>query len=233
MDRLVKLGIGAAFISGAILIRCLPALAQGAAVQFDQISPDLAKYGAVDWSARWDRPQISVCWLNHPEYAQEKAWVRDQVAKTWEAASSVRFTGWQNCASSGADVRITVDESGPRAYVGRHVIGRNPSMWLNFTFSVWSTNCQTTRESCIRSIGAHEFGHVAGFQHEQLQPDAPQACVDHLKKSGEWEMVDTPPTSLTSYDKDLVMNYCSSIYNNNGLLSAGDTKAIQILFPRG
>jgi hypothetical protein len=207
--------------------------AQSAAVQFDQISPDLSNYGAVDWDARWDRPQISVCWLDHPEYAQERGWVRDAVAITWEAASSVRFTGWQNCTPVGADVRITVDESGPRAYVGRHVIGRSPSMWLNFTFNTWSPSCQMTKEACIRSIGAHEFGHVAGFEHEQLQKGAPQGCVDHLKQTGQWEEVDKPPTALTSYDKDSIMNYCNAIWNNNGRLSAGDVKAIQILFPKG
>ena len=58
------------------------------------------------------------------------------------------------------------------------------------------------RKSCIRSIGAHEFGHVAGFEHEQLQADAPQGCVDHLRQTGQWEIVNKPPTALTSYDKD-------------------------------
>ena len=99
-------------------LRPIQTQAQDQAIQFAQISPDLAKYGAVDWDARWDRPQISVCWLNHPEFAVERAWVRDQVAKTWEAASGIRFTGWQDCKPGGADVRIFVDESGPRAYVG-------------------------------------------------------------------------------------------------------------------
>jgi hypothetical protein len=205
---------------------------QSAAVKFEQIDPALSRYGAVDWDARWERPQISVCWLDNPGYTLEREWVRDAVARTWEAASSARFLGWQNCTQAGADVRIAVDESGPRAYVGRHVVGRSPSMWLNFTFRAWGQNCQYKREACIRAIGAHEFGHVAGFEHEQLQADAPQACVDHLKQTGEWENIDRPPTALTSYDKDSIMNYCNAIWNNNGRLSDGDVKAIQILFPK-
>jgi hypothetical protein len=136
MRRII--GFWFAGIYGAAFASCVPAFAQNTTVRFEQISPDLSRYGAVDWSARWDRAQISVCWLNHPEYTQERAWVRDQVSKTWEAASSVRFTGWRNCTPAGADVRITVDESGPRAYVGRRVIGQSPSMWLNFTFNIWS-----------------------------------------------------------------------------------------------
>ena len=38
---------------------------QSAAVKFE-IDPALSRYGAVDGDARWERPQISVCWLDNP-----------------------------------------------------------------------------------------------------------------------------------------------------------------------
>ena len=60
----------------------------------------------------------------------------------------------------------------------------------------------------------------------------PHKHVDHLKQTGEWENIYRPPTALTSYDKDSIMNYCNAIWNNNGRLSDGDVKAIQILFPK-
>jgi hypothetical protein len=209
----------------------MPAPSQGSDVDFQQRDPSLSQYGAVDWEARWDRNVITVCWLNHPELAQQRALVRRAVSDTWVKVSSVRFTGWEDCQPSGADIKIMVDQSGPRSYVGRNAIGQSPSMWLNFTFNTWSPTCRTTIDKCISAIAAHEFGHAAGFVHEQLQPDAPKQCVDHLKQTGQWEQVGKPPTALTPYDPDSIMNYCNAIWNNNGKLSNNDVKAILILFP--
>jgi hypothetical protein len=232
MSKFGLLNVTIALVISVLAVARQESLAQGGpAVQFQSIAPELARYGAVDWSARWDRPQISVCWLNHPEAATERNWVRQAVASTWEAASSVRFTGWRDCTFAGADIRIQVDDSGPRAYVGRHVLGQSPGMWLNFTFATWSPSCQAKREACIEALAVHEFGHSAGFVHEQLQADAPQGCIDQLRQNGLWENVDTPPTALTAYDPDSVMNYCNAIWNNNGKLSQNDIKAIRILFP--
>lgn len=219
------MAVGLAFVA-------LSGLAQDSGIDFPRVDQQLANYGSVDWSARWDRNVISVCWLDHPEFAQERRWVRDAVAKTWEANSGARLVGWRNCGSAGADVKITVDDSNPRSYIGRHVLGHSPSMWLNFTFKAWSAACARDSERCIRAIAAHEFGHVLGFQHEQLRSDAPQACRDHLKARGEWEQVDTTPTALTPYDPDSIMNYCNAFWNNNGALSANDITAVQILFPK-
>jgi Astacin (Peptidase family M12A) len=207
------------------------ARAQTDTLEFARIVPELSDYGAVDLAARWDRNIISVCWLNRPEYVTERRWVRESIAQTWEAVSSVQFVGWADCTADGADVRIRVDESGPRSYVGRAVVGKSPSTWLNFTFKRWSPDCQQKREPCIKSIAAHEFGHILGFDHEQLRKDAPQACIDHLKQSDDWEVTDRVPTPLTPYDPNSIMNYCNAIYNNNGRLSPNDITAAKILFP--
>jgi hypothetical protein len=208
-------------------------IAQDRNVAFERLDPELANYGAVDQDSLWTKNVISVCWLNAQQFSRERDLVRTAVARAWEANSGVRFTGWGDCTPAGADIKIQVDESGPRSYVGRQSLGRSPSMFLNFTFNTWSQGCRAKPDSCISSIGVHEFGHALGFQHEQLQTDAPQACVDHLKRTDQWENLPRPPTALTSYDPDSVMNYCNSVYNNNGLLSVKDKKAIAILFPKG
>jgi hypothetical protein len=205
--------------------------AQAQSLVFQQQDGVLSKYGAVNWEARWDRNVITVCWLDHPEFSRQRELVHQAVTKTWMHVSSIRFTGWADCSVTGADIRIRVDESGPRSFVGRNVIGQSPSMWLNFTFSTWSPECKPTSDICIQSIGAHEFGHAAGFEHEQLRVDAPKACVDHLKATGQWENVGKPPTALTPYDPNSIMNYCNAIWNSNGKLSDNDIRAIRILFP--
>ncbi|MDP9049494.1 MAG: M57 family metalloprotease [Acidobacteriota bacterium] len=205
-----------------------------ATVDFRERDPSLIQYGAVNAAARWDRNSISVCWLDHPEFAAERDLVQQAINSTWTKSSSLIFTGWGNCTQKGADVQIQVadDPSAPRSYVGKNVIGRSPSMWLNFTFKLWGKTCQGTRTACIKAIAAHEFGHAVGFEHEQLQSDAPKACVDHLKKDRSWEVLDHKIDALTPYDPDSIMNYCNSIWLNNGSLSSNDKKAILILFPR-
>ena len=208
------------------------------AIDFREQDPVLTPYGAVNATERWDRNSITVCWLDHPEFASQRAWVEKAVRSTWMRASSVRFTGvssgaWGDCTQQGADITIQVSDNplGPRSRVGKSSVGHSPSMWLNFTFASWGQSCRSKIESCIESIATHEFGHAAGFEHEQLQSDAPKACIDFLKKTGTWEVVDQKPTALTPYDPDSVMNYCNSIWLNNGQLSANYEKAILILFP--
>lgn len=203
------------------------------AVDFRQQDPALTQYGTISAENRWERNVITVCWLNHPEFATQRAWVEHAVRSTWMASSSVRFSGWKDCAHEGADVKIQIsdDLAAPRSFVGKSSIGHSPSMWLNVTFKSWGKSCQSKIKACVEAIAAHEFGHVAGFEHEQLQPDAPKACVDHLKNTGAWEVIDHNPTPLTPYDPDSIMNYCNSIWLNNGSLSANDKKAILMLFP--
>jgi hypothetical protein len=79
------------------------------------------------------------------------------------------------------------------------------------------------RESCIRSITVHEFGHAIGFAHEQNRPDTPGEC-DEVAQGTDGDLM------LSPWDLHSVMNYCNPKYNNNGELSAFDIKAVAYIY---
>jgi hypothetical protein len=79
------------------------------------------------------------------------------------------------------------------------------------------------RESCIRSIAVHEFGHAIGFAHEQNRNDTPGECAE--KPQGP-----NGDVMLTPWDLHSVMNYCNPVYNNNGVLSDDDIISVNKIY---
>jgi hypothetical protein len=173
--------------------------------------------------AKWASLTIPVCWEAGTPDGSERKWVEDAVVKSWQAHSRLRFIGFVNCAVNARGIRIGVRDDGPNdgphtVQLGKFLDGVANGMILNFAFSTWSPSCASDpaqRESCIRSIAVHEFGHGIGFAHEQNRSDTPGECTE--KPQGQ-----NGDVMLTPWDLHSVMNYCNPVYNNNGVLSADD-----------
>jgi hypothetical protein len=190
-------------------------------------TPSYQQHSYFDATARWPESSIYVCWENPlPQFADQMALVKQSVAESWEAASAVRFTGWQRCATTNMGIRILIDDSGPRTLgLGVNLNGVVNGMILNFTFNNWGTACRDQLNMCIKSIAVHEFGHALGFAHEQNRPDAPGECQQLAQGSNGTAL-------LTPYDPQSVMNYCNPNYNNLGVLSRYDSEAVQKIYGR-
>lgn len=185
-------------------------------------------------AAKWPFNVVFVCWENAtPDDLEQRRWVREAVANSWEKHSALRFFGWTDCNDRFLGIRIAIEDTGPHVkFIGKYlsynaagnaVVVRN-GMVLNHTYRNWSPACQGMIEYCIRTIAVHEFGHAIGFAHEQNRPDTPGECT----KAPQGTSGDN--ITLTPWDPHSVMNYCNERYSNDGELSTFDIKAVQYIY---
>ena len=182
--------------------------------------------GFVDQYSIWDKTSIPVCW-ECGGYETEKQWVKDQISKTWEANSKLRFTGWGRCkgivaAFSGIHIDIKDESSAPHTDgLGKGLVGRG--MVLNYR---GYKTCMGISES--GGIGNYEkdaqtyadWGvEYLKYDNCYLTPNDVNSYVDQALLQAQYTEMSN---ALVATGKPLVFSICSWAFSGDWMRDAGN-----------
>jgi hypothetical protein len=174
-------------------------------------------------SSKWDTNSIEVTWINPTEAnVQERAWVKEAIANSWQLAADINFINWGKTTSSSKGIRIKISDETPRVTkLGKRLNEEGEMMVLNFTFNNWSPEMKARRKDYIIATAVHEFGHALGFAHVHNRKDCNVCDAEEQGTTADYFI----PCDINS-----VMNYCNPEYAGWGKLGHEDITAVTTLY---
>lgn len=194
---------------------------------------------------------IDACFLTDL-YQEEQQIIRRSIYQTWEFVADIELNWLEECPSSGSLVRVAIAQKsdfateGHDGWGGGYGVGalRDERARNNAnvsdprpekpSFKVWLGALGTNAR--LEYLGAHEFGHVLGFQDE----GGGDLDGDGNKPAGDRDDCDiyalgnsAHGNPLTDYDIDSIMNYCNRYFNGRGVLTSLDIEGVQSVYGIG
>jgi serralysin len=203
--------------------------------------------GADDIWTQSERVNLTYCVsTSFGEYYPRAVQEMYEATQDWEGAAYVEFIHQAehdtNCAYPAAPVLFTVEwiflgtgEAGAESFPPSYV-HEGQYHYLGIALPAYDTLDRSVDQRTSRGTFSHELGHILGFRHEHLRPEAAQApfdyvCHDEPVSEGydRWRTID----GGTEYDPSSAMHYgtgsCGPL--KDYALTATDRAAARFVYP--
>jgi MYXO-CTERM domain-containing protein len=166
---------------------------------------ELAVYNINGTDIKWtDTQKLDLTYCVGTTFGARQQQVIDAMvlatAQGWEKFANVHFVHVAsedaNCTTANANVLFDVNQVTGQQYLARSFFPNDARANRELLVDVNSFDPAQTNNIPLQNILAHECGHILGFRHEHIRPEAGNVCPEDNNFRG-----------LTPYDSASVMHY--------------------------